>query len=96
MHLVDFFDKNPSNIIQDVVDNSTKSFKGLEIKKSRVAKFMKNATSVSKFVTRHPAARNSSKTLEVCAKFAYFLMNQATIKICVVRKLGHSAALRQS
>lgn len=69
-HLIDFFDENPSVIIQDAVENLTKSFEGLEIKKSRVAEFMKEECNLSiKVVTRHPVARNSNKTLEALAKF---------------------------
>lgn len=42
----------------------------MEIKKSRVAEFMKEECNLSiKVVTRHPAARNSKSTLEARAKF---------------------------
>lgn len=69
MHLIDFFDENPSAIIQDAVENLTKSFEGLEIKKSRVAGFMKEECNLSiKVVTHHPVARNSNKTLEARTK----------------------------
>jgi transposase-like protein len=47
-HLVDFFDENPSAVIQDAVDSLTKSFEGLQIKKSRVAEFMKDDCNLSK------------------------------------------------
>ncbi|KAG0732807.1 hypothetical protein G6F60_013832 [Rhizopus arrhizus] len=60
MHLINFFDENPSAVIQDAVENLTKSFEGLEIKKSRVAEFMKEDCNLSiKVVTRHPKDRNS-------------------------------------
>lgn len=69
-YLTDFFDENPSAVIQDAVENLTKSFEGLQIKKSRVAEFMKEDCNLSiKVVTRHPGARNSNKTLEARAKF---------------------------
>jgi Tat protein secretion system quality control protein TatD with DNase activity len=70
VHLIDFFDENLSAVIQDAVENSTKSIEGLEIKKSRVAEFMKEECNLSiKVVTRHPVARNSNKTLEDRAKW---------------------------
>ncbi|KAL4206346.1 hypothetical protein AB4K20DRAFT_1871527 [Rhizopus microsporus] len=47
MHLINFFDENPSAVIQDAVENLTKSFEGLEIKKSRVAEFMKEDCNLS-------------------------------------------------
>ncbi|KAG1049475.1 hypothetical protein G6F43_008198 [Rhizopus delemar] len=48
----------------------TKSFKGLQIKKSRVAEFMKDDGNLSIHVlTRHLKARNSPKTLEVRTKW---------------------------
>jgi Tat protein secretion system quality control protein TatD with DNase activity len=63
--LVDFFDENPSAVIQDGVENLTKSFEGLDIKKSKVAEFMKEECNLSiKVVTCHPVARNSDATLE--------------------------------
>ncbi|KAG2203446.1 hypothetical protein INT47_008173 [Mucor saturninus] len=40
-HLINFFDEDSSATIQDAVDNLTISFAGLQIKKSRVAEFMK-------------------------------------------------------
>ncbi|KAG1049283.1 hypothetical protein G6F43_008382 [Rhizopus delemar] len=70
MHLINFFDENPSAAIQDAVENLTKSFEGLEIKKSRVAEFMKEEYSLSlKVVTRRPKARNSQKNLEARANW---------------------------
>jgi fructoselysine-6-P-deglycase FrlB-like protein len=55
-------------IIQNAADDLIKSFEGLEIKKSRVAKFMKEECNLSvKFFTSHFAARNSSRTLEAPA-----------------------------
>ena len=66
--MIEFFDDNQSAIIQDAADNLTKSFEGLEIKKSRVAEFIKEDYNLSvKFFTSHSAARNSSRTLEARA-----------------------------
>ncbi|KAG1539963.1 hypothetical protein G6F46_007974 [Rhizopus delemar] len=70
MHLINFFDENPSAVIQDAVENLTKSFEGLEIKKSRVAEFRKEDCNLSiKVVTRHPKERNSQKALEARANW---------------------------
>ncbi|KAI8645340.1 hypothetical protein BD408DRAFT_411768, partial [Parasitella parasitica] len=69
-YLVDFFDENPTAVILDAVENLTKSFEGLEIKKSRVAEFMKEDCNLSiKVITRHPKARNSPTTIEARAKW---------------------------
>ncbi|KAI8636537.1 hypothetical protein BD408DRAFT_376719, partial [Parasitella parasitica] len=69
-HITSFFDENPSAVIQDAVEDLTRSFEGLEIKKSRVAEFMKEECNLSiKVVTRHPQARNSKTTLEARAKW---------------------------
>ncbi|KAG1626021.1 hypothetical protein G6F44_012543 [Rhizopus delemar] len=70
MHLINFFNENPSAVIQDAVENLTKSFEGLEIKKSRVAEFMKEECNLSlKVVTRRPKARNNQKNLEARANW---------------------------
>lgn len=70
MYLTNFFDENPVAVIRDAVENLTKSFEGLQIKKSQVAEFMKEEFNISiKVVTRHPVARNSESTFEVCAEF---------------------------
>lgn len=70
MHLINFFDKNPSAVIQEAVEDLTKSFEGLEIKKSRVAEFMKEECNLSlNVVTRRPKARNSQKNLEAHANW---------------------------
>lgn len=70
MHLVNFFDENPTAVIQDAVEDLIKSFEGLEIKKSRVAEFMKDECNLSlKVVTRRPKARNSQKNLEARANW---------------------------
>lgn len=70
MHLINFFDENPSAVIQEAVEDLTKSFEGLEIKKSRVAEFMKEECNLSlKVVTRRPKARNSQKNLEARANW---------------------------
>lgn len=69
-YLVDFFDKNLSAVIQGAAENWTKSFEGLEIKKSRVTEFMKEECNLSiKVVTRHPVVRNSNATLEARAQY---------------------------
>ncbi|KAI8642483.1 hypothetical protein BD408DRAFT_416599 [Parasitella parasitica] len=60
-YLVDFFDENPTAVIQNAVENLTKSFEGLEIKK--------NCNLSIKVNTRHPKARNSPTTIEARAKW---------------------------
>ncbi|KAI9362583.1 hypothetical protein BD770DRAFT_407681 [Pilaira anomala] len=53
-HLINFFDDDPSAVIQDAVENLVKSFEGLEIKKSGVAELIKEECNLSiKVVTRH-------------------------------------------
>ncbi|KAI9330548.1 hypothetical protein BD770DRAFT_432631 [Pilaira anomala] len=70
MHLINFFDDDPSAVIQDAVENLVKSFEGLEIKKSRVAEFMKEECNLSiKVATRHPVGRNKQTTLDARAIF---------------------------
>ncbi|KAI8636171.1 hypothetical protein BD408DRAFT_426540 [Parasitella parasitica] len=67
--ITSFFDENPSAFIQDAVEDLTRSFKGLEIKKSRVGEFMKEECNLGiKVVTRLPQASNSKTTLETHAK----------------------------
>ncbi|KAG1152798.1 hypothetical protein G6F37_000839 [Rhizopus arrhizus] len=86
MHLINFFDENPSAVIQDAVENLTKSFEVLEIKKSRVAEFMKEDYNLSiKVVTRHPKDRNSQKTLETRANWIEEWQNKGLhfMKNCV-------------
>lgn len=94
-HLTDFFDENPSAIIQDAVQNLIKSFEDSQTKESRVAEFMKEGCNLSiKVITRHPAVRNKISTLnfvpsswrngcseKVCCicKIVPFSMNQASI-----------------
>lgn len=69
-YLTHFFNESLSVIIQDAIENLTKSFEGLKIKNSRVAEFMKEECSLSiKMVTRHPVIRNSNTTLEARAQF---------------------------
>ncbi|KAI8643970.1 hypothetical protein BD408DRAFT_413860, partial [Parasitella parasitica] len=63
-HITSFLDENPSAVIQDAVEDLTRSFEGLEIKKSRVAEFMKEECNLSIKV-----ARNSKTTLEARAKW---------------------------
>ncbi|KAI8637731.1 hypothetical protein BD408DRAFT_353254 [Parasitella parasitica] len=70
MHLLNFFDEDPSAVIQVAVEELTKSFEGLEIKKSRVAEFMQEECSlILKAVTRRPKAINSRKNLEARANW---------------------------
>ncbi|KAG1025728.1 hypothetical protein G6F43_014129 [Rhizopus delemar] len=67
-HLIKFFDEDVSATIQDATEDLIKSFAGLEIKKSRVAEFMKEECNLSlKVVSRHATARNCEKTLEARA-----------------------------
>lgn len=70
MHLLNFFDENPSAVIQAAVEYLAKSFEGLEIKKIRVAEFMKEECNlILKVVTRRPKAINSQKNLEARANW---------------------------
>ncbi|KAI8884563.1 hypothetical protein K501DRAFT_181997 [Backusella circina FSU 941] len=64
-HLIDFFDEDSTATIQDAVEDLTAKFTGLDIKKSRVAEFMKEECSLSiKVASRHPVARNKEKNLQ--------------------------------
>ncbi|CAO3678991.1 unnamed protein product [Rhizopus microsporus] len=100
MHLINFFDENPSAVIQDAVENLTKSFEGLEIKKSRVAEFMKEDCNLSiKVVTRHPMDRNSQKTLEARANWIEEWQNKGLhfMKNCVfLDEAGFDVNMRRS
>ncbi|KAG1568890.1 hypothetical protein G6F50_006877 [Rhizopus delemar] len=70
MHLLNFFDENPSAVIQAAVEDLTKSFEDLEIEKIRVAEFMKEECNlILKVVTRRPKAINSQKNLEARANW---------------------------
>ena len=61
-HLIKFFDEDASSTIQDATEDLIKSFAGLELKKSRVAEFMKAECNLSlKVVRRHTIARNCKK-----------------------------------
>lgn len=63
--MVKFFDENKRATIDDAVKDLTQSFENLEIKKSRVAEFMKNECNLSiKTISRHPTARNSPTVIE--------------------------------
>ncbi|KAL0089815.1 hypothetical protein F4703DRAFT_1842810, partial [Phycomyces blakesleeanus] len=65
MYFFNFFDENPSVVIQDVVRILTKGFEDLKIKKSRITEFMKEDCNLSKkVVSRHPKDRNNQTTLE--------------------------------
>ncbi|KAI7864733.1 hypothetical protein BDF14DRAFT_1702226, partial [Spinellus fusiger] len=67
-HLIHYFDENQRATIQDAVDDLKRSFEEFEIKKSRVAEFMKDECNISlKRIPRHPAARNSVAQPENCA-----------------------------
>ncbi|KAI8875902.1 hypothetical protein K501DRAFT_299141 [Backusella circina FSU 941] len=69
-YLINYFDENSSATIKDAVEDLIKSFEGLEIKKSRVAEFMKDECNLSiKVATRHSVERNSKTTLEASAQF---------------------------
>lgn len=64
-HLICFFDDNKRATIEDTVENLAESFRGLQIKKSRVAEFMKDECNLTaKRISRHPVARNSEAQLE--------------------------------
>jgi transposase len=66
--LVKFFDDSSLATIQDATDDLIKNFAGLNIKKSRVAEFMKEEYNLSiKGVSHHPKARNCDTTLLVRA-----------------------------
>ncbi|KAI7847118.1 hypothetical protein BDC45DRAFT_578552 [Circinella umbellata] len=63
--LVKFFDENKRATVEDAVKELTQNFENLEIKKSRVAEFMKNECNLSiKVISRHPTARNSTAVIE--------------------------------
>ncbi|KAG1470052.1 hypothetical protein G6F56_002901 [Rhizopus delemar] len=64
-HLISFFDENKRATIQDAVNSLTESFSGLQIKKTRVAKFMKDECNLSmKVISRRPIKRNSPSVIE--------------------------------
>ncbi|KAG2209381.1 hypothetical protein INT45_010803, partial [Circinella minor] len=64
-HLINFFDEDCMATIQDAVEDLTAKFADLDIKKSRVAEFMKEECNLSiKVVSRHPVARNKEETLQ--------------------------------
>ncbi|KAI7869669.1 hypothetical protein BDF14DRAFT_1779362 [Spinellus fusiger] len=56
-HLIDFFDESPPATIYDAVESLTRIFEGLDIKKSRVHRFMNDECNHSlKVATLHPDA----------------------------------------
>ncbi|KAG1167496.1 hypothetical protein G6F36_012526 [Rhizopus arrhizus] len=64
-HLINFFDEDSTATIQDAVEDLTAKFANLDIKKSRVAEFMKEECNLSiKVVGRHPVARNKEENLQ--------------------------------
>ena len=64
-HLINFFDEKKRVTITDTVDNLTKNFADLDIKKYRVAEFIKQERNLSvKVISRHPATRNSPAVIE--------------------------------
>lgn len=98
-HKAHLVDENPSAVIQDAVDNLTMSFEGLQIKKSRLAEFMKDDCSLSiKVVTRHPKARNSPKTLEALAKWVEEWLQKGLhfMQNCVFLEAGFDINMRHS
>ncbi|KAI7846699.1 hypothetical protein BDC45DRAFT_542629 [Circinella umbellata] len=59
------FDEDSTATIQDTVEDLTAKFADLDIKKSRVAEFMKEECNLSiKVVSRHPVARNKEENLQ--------------------------------
>jgi transposase len=99
-HLISFFDENPSAYIQDAVDDLTTSFAGLEIRKSRVAEFMKEECNLSiKTVSRHPVARNSEKTMQERAEWVQKWINDGMdyLKNCIfIDESGFDINMRRS
>ncbi|OBZ91038.1 hypothetical protein A0J61_00922 [Choanephora cucurbitarum] len=66
--LIRFYEEKSTATIQDGVEALTNSFKGLTIKKARVAELIKNECNLSlKSIIRHPVQRNSTKTVEARA-----------------------------
>lgn len=64
-YLINFFDEDSTATIQDAVEDLTAKFADLDIKKSRVAEFMKEECNLSiKVVSRHPVARNKEENLQ--------------------------------
>ena len=62
--LTECFDENPQAFIVDAVENLTKKFEGLDIKKSRVNEFMKHECNLSfKQVHFWPEARSSQENI---------------------------------
>ncbi|KAI7858829.1 hypothetical protein BDC45DRAFT_531370 [Circinella umbellata] len=75
-HLINFFDENKRVTITDTVDNLTKNFADLDIKKYRVAEFIKQECNLSvKVISRHPATRNSPAVIEKRAVWSGFDIN---------------------
>ncbi|ORE01738.1 hypothetical protein BCV72DRAFT_320433, partial [Rhizopus microsporus var. microsporus] len=99
-YLVNFFDENLSAIIQDAVEDLTKSFESLEIKKSRVVGSMKEKCNLSvKVVTCHLMVRNSNTTLEACIQFVEEWLQKGMLYIqnCVfLDKSGFDINMRHS
>ncbi|KAG2225439.1 hypothetical protein INT45_010075 [Circinella minor] len=64
-HLINFFNEDCTATIQDAIEDLTAKFADLDIKKSRVAEFMKEECNLSiKVVSRHPVARNKEESLQ--------------------------------
>ncbi|KAL0074858.1 hypothetical protein F4703DRAFT_1723095, partial [Phycomyces blakesleeanus] len=75
-HLINFFDEDSTATIQDTVEDLTAKFADLDIKKSRVAEFMKEECNLSiKVLSQHPVARNKEETLEKRANWFGFDIN---------------------
>lgn len=98
--MISFFDENPSAYIQDAIDDLTTSFAGLEIRKSRVAEFMKEECNLSiKTVSRHPVARNSEKTMQERAEWVQKWINDSMdyLKNCIfIDESGFDINMRRS
>ncbi|KAI8070082.1 hypothetical protein BDF21DRAFT_344712, partial [Thamnidium elegans] len=64
-HLTSFFDENKRATIEDAVNSLTQSFADLQIKKTRVAEFMRDECNLSiKVISRHPTKINSPAVIE--------------------------------
>jgi len=63
-HLIEFIDENPSAAVDQMVDSLTRSFEGLEIKKSAVHKFVVTECNISfKMVRKEAVERNSESNV---------------------------------
>jgi transposase len=99
-HLINFFDEDSTATIQDAVEDLTAKFTGLDIKKSRVAEFMKEECNLSiKVVSRHPVARNKEENFQKRADWIEKWMRNGMdyLKNCVfVDESGFDINMRRS